>query len=268
MGSNPPRVSFVLRWAGLFVSFCKRPNNLFPVHLFKWFILDGGMMCNHYASGLVVIVNTRRCHAAAVVHRSCHIVRVLPTLSVRITKAGFNGQPMSHSVIKWLVKSACLFIKVSTRTLIDKFIGCAESPFNYETGGKNRMMKRTLRESHSCPELALFFNNLICWWWCSYNRLHAGYKSQLRLLCGVLSKHRVLPVQTVILPTSTFLGRRNEMSQVKALSILSMVVNVLGIACMMFFDFWKGVEVLQVGILVIILAGVLHVVNWGKKNYE
>lgn len=24
-------------------------------------------------------------------------------------KAGFNGQPMSHSVIKWLVKSACLF---------------------------------------------------------------------------------------------------------------------------------------------------------------
>ena len=58
------------------------------------------------------------------------------------------------------------------------------------------------------------------------------------------------------------------MSQVKLLSILSMVVNVLGIACMMFFDFWKGVEVLQIGILLNILAGVLHVAEWGKKSYE
>ena len=59
-----------------------------------------------------------------------------------------------------------------------------------------------------------------------------------------------------------------DMSQVKSLSILSMIVNVLAIACMIFFDFWKGIEVLQVGVLLIILAGVLHVVEWGKKNYE
>ncbi len=56
------------------------------------------------------------------------------------------------------------------------------------------------------------------------------------------------------------------MSQIKQLSSLGIIVIVLAMGCAV-FDFWKGIELLQVGLLVNILAAVLHVVVWGKKDY-
>ena len=149
MGSNPPRASFgstmllmhnteplLLSWDDFFVSsveWCSKWTvqrcivlygqmtfyrcSLFIFMLDRWYGVRSP--CFRVGSNRQYKASPCGCgRSSALSFSTC------PTNPICRVKAGFNGQPMSHSVIEWLVKSACLFFKVSIRMLIDKFIGC------------------------------------------------------------------------------------------------------------------------------------------------